>query len=127
MTKAVVCRLSAALAALALLGAAGPTFSAAEWDVLERETPNFAAAAGSAAGRAAACGEDNADARQRQFYDFILRYLGADAAAKQLERFERARSASQRLPCDHYLLRRDMARAQQARSRIEPILRDHGF
>jgi hypothetical protein len=110
-----------------LLGAAGPTFSAAEWDVLERETPHFDAAAGSAAGRAAACGENHADARQRQFYDFILRYLGADSAAKQLERFERARAASQRLPCDRNLLRRDRARAQQARNRIEPILRDHGF
>jgi hypothetical protein len=127
MTKAILRRSLAALAALLLLGAAGSTFSAAEWDVLERETPRFDAASGSAAGRAAACGEDHAEARQRQFYDFILRYLGADAAAKQLEHFELARAASQRLPCDRYLLRRDMARARQARDRIEPILRDHGF
>jgi hypothetical protein len=127
MTRAVPRRLPAALAALALLGAAGPTLSAAEWDVLERETPRFDAASGSAAGRAAACGEDHADAWQRQFYDFILRYLGADSAAKHLERFELARAASERAPCDRYLLRRDIARAQQARDRIEPILRDHGF
>jgi len=120
-------RLPAALAALLLLGAAGPSFSAAEWNALERETPRFDAASGLAAGRAAACGEDHAEARQRQFYNFILRYVGADAAAKQLERFEFARAASQRLPCDRYLLQRDMARAQQARDRIEPILRDHGF
>jgi hypothetical protein len=122
-----LCRLPTAVAALLLLGAAGPTLSAAEWNVLERETPRFDAASGSAAGRAAACGEDHAAASQRQFYDFILRYLGADSAAKQLERFELARAASQRLPCDRSLLQRDKARAQQARDRIEPILRDHGF
>jgi hypothetical protein len=127
MTKAVLRRLPAVLAALLLLGAAGPTLSAAEWDVLDRETPRFDTTSGSAAGRAAACGEHHADAWQRQFYDFILRYLGADAAAKQLERFELARAASQRLPCDRYLLQRDRARARRARARIEPILRDHGF
>ncbi|HZB93350.1 MAG TPA: hypothetical protein VE397_18020 [Stellaceae bacterium] len=115
-----------AAVALLLLTGAGASFSAAEWAALERETPRLDAAWGAAAGRAAACGERDTAARQ-QFYDFILRYLSADAAAKQLETFEDAEAAAQRAGCDRYVLARERARTEAARRRIEPILRDHGF
>lgn len=117
----------AAAVALLLLSGAGASFSAAEWTALERETPRLDAAWGAAAGRAAACGEHGADALQQQFYDFILRYLAADAAAKQLESFVNAEGAAQRAGCDRSALERERARTEAARRQIEPILRNHGF
>ncbi len=117
---------AAGLALLVLGGAAG-SFSAAEWQTLERETDRLAPAAGAASGRAAACHRGDAAARRQAFYDFLLRYLAADAASARLEAFDRAADAARHAPCDRYLLQRDRFRAREARRRIEPILRDHHF
>lgn len=117
-----------ALAALLLAPAPALAFSAAEWSVLERETPRYARALGAAAGREAACGMTQAAAsRQGELTHFVLRYLTADAEAKAIESFELAAARTGQLQCDRYLRARDLARAGEARRRIEPVLRDHHF
>jgi hypothetical protein len=118
-----------AVGALALLAVAGASasFSAAEWQVLTRETPRLAASWGAASGRAAACHEHLKAEPKQQFYDFLLRYLAADAASRQLEIFDNAAAKAQRQGCDRYRQSRDRYAARQARAEIEPILRDHHF
>jgi len=120
-------RLAAALVAGLLLGAWSGMLSTREWQVLERETPLLARAAGAAAGGGAACRSGDPAKQRQAFYDFVLRYDTADAAAKQLETFELAEAAARHGGCDRSLLARDDARARAARARIEPILRAHHF
>jgi len=117
--------LAAAIFLLAL-GAAAAGFSAGDWQVIERATDRLAPEAGTASGRAAACHLGDEARRRQDFYDFLLRYLAADAASARLEEFDRAAAASARAPCDRYLLERARAQARATRAKIEPILRDHG-
>jgi hypothetical protein len=119
-------RLAAAAMALVALSGAAQGFSAAEWQVIERQTDLLAPEAGTWSGRAAACHLGDAARRRQDFYDFLLRYLAADAASARLEEFDRAAAAAARAPCDRYLLERARARARAERAKIEPILRDHG-
>jgi hypothetical protein len=120
-------RFAAGMLALMALAGASESFSAAEWQVLTQETPRLAAAWGAAAGRAAACHERLKAEPKQQFDDFLLRYLAADAASRQLEIFDNAADAARRKGCDRYQQSRDWYLARQARARIEPVLRDHHF
>jgi hypothetical protein len=125
--RSMLARLAAGAVALGVLSGASADFTAAEWQVLTRETPRLAASWGAASGRAAACHERLKTSPRQQFYDFLLRYLAADAASRQIEIFDNAADATKRRGCDRYILSRDWHQAREARAKIEPILRDHHF